>query len=72
MDEVAVRWEDRAGTKVNLLLDALRSFGDLLRIRLYSATGAYRRPSAPSEFGLVWRTRQEVGARAGVEVPSKR
>ena len=50
VDEVAVRWEDRAGTKVNLLLDALRSFGDLLRIRLYSATGAYRRPSAPSEF----------------------
>lgn len=39
--EVPVRWEDRAGTKVRLLRDAVSSFVGLLRIRANAAAGRY-------------------------------
>jgi dolichyl-phosphate beta-glucosyltransferase len=39
--EVPVRWADREGTKVSLARDALRSLGELARIRWYAARGRY-------------------------------
>jgi dolichyl-phosphate beta-glucosyltransferase len=40
--EVPVNWTDVPGTKVSLLSDSLKMFGDLLRIRLNDWRGAYR------------------------------
>lgn len=39
--EVPVRWEDRVGTKVNLLRDTLLSLAGLVRIRWNAARGRY-------------------------------
>ena len=61
--EVPVRWEDRTGTKVSLLRDALRSLWGLVQIRARAATGAYERPE-PLPPGIEsWRSaRPEGGA----------
>lgn len=40
--EVPVNWKDVVGSKVNVFNDSLRMFSDLLRIRMYWRTGAYR------------------------------
>jgi dolichyl-phosphate beta-glucosyltransferase len=40
--EVPVNWSDVAGTKVSLVWDSLRMFGDLLRIRCNDWRGGYR------------------------------
>ena len=43
--EVPVRWEDRAGSKVSVLRDALLSLAGLVRIRWNAALGRYARPT---------------------------
>lgn len=40
--EVPIRWIDQRKTKVRLLKDSLGSFWELVRIRFYAASGAYR------------------------------
>ena len=50
--EVPVRWEDREGTKVRLLRDALRAGLALVRISAGAALGVYDRP-APSGARLL-------------------
>ena len=57
--EVPVHWEDRAGTKVNLLHDVMSSLVGLVRIRLNDLLGRY---SAPVEIGP---THEECCARLG-------
>lgn len=39
--EVPVNWSDVGGTKVRLLRDSFRMFGEVLRIRLTNITGGY-------------------------------
>lgn len=39
--EVPVNWADVGGTKVRLVRDSLRMFGEVLRIRLTNITGGY-------------------------------
>jgi glycosyltransferase involved in cell wall biosynthesis len=53
--EVPVRWADRAGTKVNLARDALRSLGELAAMRWNAARGRYDAPRPPPALGPVWR-----------------
>jgi dolichyl-phosphate beta-glucosyltransferase len=60
--EVGVRWEDREGTKVNPLLDAVRSLRNLLRIRVNAARGLYDHPVPPAAA-------REVSAEAASAVP---
>lgn len=65
--QVPVRWEDREGTRVSLVRDAVKSLIGLFRIRLNSALGRYERrhPSlAPSE---VFRSNPEPVAFMGAE-----
>lgn len=52
--EVPVEWEDREGTKVSLLRDAVNSFIGLIRIRLNSATGRYGRASGALPVRESW------------------
>jgi len=47
LDEVPVRWDDRAGTRVRLLRDVVRSLYGILRIRANAARGLYRTSTAP-------------------------
>jgi dolichyl-phosphate beta-glucosyltransferase len=49
--EVGVPWSDRAGTKVRLFRDVPNSLLGLVRIRLHSAAGHYRKP-VPLDFPL--------------------
>ena len=61
--EVPVRWEDRAGTKVSLLRDTLRSLWGLLRITANDRAGRYRRPHAIDPRAQRWSAGGEpVGA----------
>jgi len=46
VEEVGVAWNDRAGSKVRVLSDALRMLRDLLRVRFYAASGLYDRDPA--------------------------
>jgi len=41
IQEVAVRWAHREGTRINPLRDGIRMLGELLRVRWYSVTGKY-------------------------------
>ncbi|MBI4313195.1 MAG: glycosyltransferase family 2 protein [Candidatus Omnitrophica bacterium] len=41
--EMPIQWADRPSTKVRLLKDAARSFGELLKIRLQDSLGKYGR-----------------------------
>jgi len=52
LTELPVRWEDREGTKVRLLRDALRSALALARISAGAALGVYEHP-APSGVRLI-------------------
>lgn len=52
--EVPVEWEDREGTKVNLLRDAVNSFIGLIQIRLNSAAGRYREGSDALPAREIW------------------
>jgi dolichyl-phosphate beta-glucosyltransferase len=57
--EVPVRWQDRAGTKVSLLRDALLSLAGLFRIRWNAARGLYARVTDAADSGSqveVWRS----------------
>jgi glycosyltransferase involved in cell wall biosynthesis len=54
IDEVPVRWEDRAGTKVRLMRDVTRSLLGLVRIRLNLARGRYRTLAPPLQASEVW------------------
>jgi hypothetical protein len=58
--EVPVSWEDREGTKVNMLRDAVNAFIGLLRIRFNSATGRYEVPTAALTPAQVWRNDRQV------------
>ena len=40
--EIPVKWNDVAGTKVSLIADSIRSFAELMQIRINSITGRYR------------------------------
>jgi glycosyltransferase involved in cell wall biosynthesis len=52
--EVPVHWEDRAGTKVSLLTDTLRSLRGLARIRINAARGRYAAPQPAERAREVW------------------
>jgi dolichyl-phosphate beta-glucosyltransferase len=52
LTEVPVQWQDREGTKVRLLRDALRSGLALVRIAAGAALGVYERPT-PSGVRLL-------------------
>ena len=41
IDEVPVVWAHSEGTRLNPVRDGIRMFGEVLRIRWYSITGAY-------------------------------
>ena len=41
IQEVAVRWSHREGTRINPLRDGIRMVGEMLRVRWYSLTGKY-------------------------------
>lgn len=41
VQEVAVRWAHREGTRINPLRDGIRMLGEMLRVRWYSVTGKY-------------------------------
>lgn len=43
--EVPVTWEDRPNSKVRIVRDTARSFGELLKIRLRAARGGYDLPA---------------------------
>jgi dolichyl-phosphate beta-glucosyltransferase len=47
VEEVAVKWAHRDGTRINPLRDGIRMFGEMLKIRWYSFTGKYD-PGSPS------------------------
>lgn len=49
VEEVPVRWYNDAESKVRFLRDASRMFGDVLRIRWWSLSGAY--PRFPARAG---------------------
>ena len=70
--EVPVRWEDQAGTKVNVVRDALLALAGLLRIRWNAALGRYTDTSDVSGTGSpadldprveVWRSESLSGRR---------
>ncbi len=48
--EVAVRWEDREGTKVHLVRDVLGSLAGIVRIRLLDGLGRYERAVPVVEY----------------------
>ena len=48
--EVPVRWEDQAGTKVNLLRDIVMSLIGIVRIRVYHALGRYDSTAEPGDY----------------------
>ena len=52
--EVPVSWEDREGTKVNLLRDAVNSLIGLVQIRLNAALGRYQDANAALPVREVW------------------
>jgi len=54
--QVPVHWEDREGTKVSLLRDAINSLIGLARIRINSATGRYEVPQPGSTPSEVWQS----------------
>jgi dolichyl-phosphate beta-glucosyltransferase len=62
LEEVPVRWDDRAGTKVSLLRDALRSLLGLVRIRINAATGRYREPTRVGLSTQVWHLGDQIPA----------
>ena len=41
IQEVAVRWAHREGTRINPLRDGIRMLGEMLRVRWYSMSGKY-------------------------------
>lgn len=63
--EVPVRWEDRRGTKVHLLRDALGSLAGLLRIGLRAASGAYARRAELPQGIESWRAAAAPRLREG-------
>lgn len=48
IDEVPVVWAHSEGTRLNPVRDGIRMFGEVLRIRWYSMTGAYNETAVPS------------------------
>ena len=48
VDEVAVVWAHCEGTRLNPFRDGMRMFGEVLRIRWYSMTGAYNAGAVPA------------------------
>ena len=56
LEEVPVRWADRAGTKVSVARDALRSLHGLLRIRLNDARGLYASEHPTEAPSQLWYT----------------
>lgn len=48
VDEVAVVWAHCEGTRLNPFRDGIRMFGEVLRIRWYSMTGAYNAGAVPA------------------------
>jgi glycosyltransferase involved in cell wall biosynthesis len=48
VDEVAVVWAHSEGTRLNPFRDGMRMFGEVLRIRWYSMTGAYNAGAVPA------------------------
>jgi glycosyltransferase involved in cell wall biosynthesis len=48
VDEVAVVWAHCEGTRLNPFRDGVRMFGEVLRIRWYSMTGAYNAGAVPA------------------------
>jgi dolichyl-phosphate beta-glucosyltransferase len=47
IEEVPVRWAHREGTRINPLVDGMRMFVEMLRVRWYSISGKYD-PGSPS------------------------
>jgi dolichyl-phosphate beta-glucosyltransferase len=65
LEEVTVRWDDRAGTKVRVVRDVIRSLRGLVRIRTNAARGLYRTAVPALPAGEVWDSRAERRAAAG-------
>jgi len=45
MTEVPVAWANDDRSKVNLIVDGMKMFYELLKIRFYGMTGQYDRPT---------------------------
>ena len=54
LDEVAVRWEDRAGSRVRLVRDVARSLWGIVRIRANALRGVYRTSTLDLPDGDAW------------------
>jgi dolichyl-phosphate beta-glucosyltransferase len=65
LEEIPVRWEDREGTKVSLLRDAVRSLLGLVRIRINAAMGRYREPTRVALSPQVWQFRGRMPSSRG-------
>lgn len=65
--EVGVHWEDREGTKVSPLRDAVRSLRSLAVIRWNGMRGVYRSPLPATAAREIWRSRDPE---PGAPVPS--
>jgi dolichyl-phosphate beta-glucosyltransferase len=62
IDEVPVRWQDRAGTKVRVVRDVLRSLLGLVRIRANLARGVYDAPAPALPPAVSWDSHGLAGA----------
>ena len=62
--EVPVRWENQAGTKVNLARDIVMSLIGIMRIRIYAALGRY---DSTTELGA-YTEKRCVGAEPGCTI----
>lgn len=60
--EVPVEWEDKAGSKVNLLRDSINSLVGLIQIRLNSLAGRYRDASRAQPASEIWPEPEAVSA----------
>ena len=54
IEEVPVRWEDRAESKAHLMRDAFNSLVGIIRSRVNSALGRYLEPVAIAPVSEIW------------------
>jgi hypothetical protein len=71
LEEVPVEWEDREGTKVNLLRDTVISMIGLLRIGMNDLAGRYRCPQEIDFSTEVWNAGFGAVAQGGSGVASR-
>jgi glycosyltransferase involved in cell wall biosynthesis len=69
LDEVPVSWQDRAGTKVRLVRDVLRSLLGLVRIRMNMLRGVYRLPAPAAAPSAAWESARAASAGTAARKP---